>query len=233
MDDDRVSDEISRPPEGSVRTIAVVGTATEIGKTWAAIRLLSLARQAGLTVGARKCVQSFAAGDTGPTDADLLAAASGESPTMVCPEHRWYSMPYAPPMAADELGRAPIAIADLLAEMAPSNAQLTVVETAGAIHSPIAHDADCASFVHRLRPDGVLLVAHAGLGTLSDVRAAVEALHGSAVTVLLNRYDDGERLHQLNRAWLSERDGFDVVVDVAGLFEQLRPWWPARRVDGR
>lgn len=218
--------------ESSAHTVAVVGTATEIGKTWAACRLLAIARQAGLTVAARKSAQSFDAGNGGPTDADLLASAAGEAAATVCPPNRWYPMALAPPMAADELGLPPIAVAGLLGEMTPSSAQLIVVETAGAVHSPIAHDGDCAMFVHLLQPDSVLLVAHAGLGTLSDVRGAVSALHGLSVTVLLNRYDSAVRLHELNRAWLVERDGFDVIVDVEEFVDRIRPW-PAPPDDER
>jgi len=219
--------------ETTTYTVAVVGTATEIGKTWAAVQLITAARQAGLTVAARKPAQSFDGGDLGRTDADQLAEASGEEPTTVCPENRWYPVPFAPPMASDDLGLPPIAIVDLLAEMTPSGAQLTVVETAGAVRSPIAHDGDCTMFVRMLRPDSVLLVANAGLGTISDVRGALDALHGLTVTVLLNRYDASVRVHELNRIWLVEREGCDVVTDVAQFFDRLRPSLPAPPDGGR
>src|SRR5690606_37163555 len=83
--------------------LVVAGTGTEIGKTWAAQRLLLQARERGLRVAARKPAQSFVAGEQS-TDAELLAAASGEAAEEVCPRHRWYPVPMAPPMAADVLG---------------------------------------------------------------------------------------------------------------------------------
>lgn len=101
--------------------VAVVGTGTEVGKTWVSERLLRAWRAGGLTVAARKPAQSFSPGE-GPTDADRLGAASGEDPLEVCPSHRWYPVPMAPPMAAAVLGRPAPVLAELVAELcwAPS-----------------------------------------------------------------------------------------------------------------
>ena len=76
---------MSGPRPGLV--VVVAGTATEIGKTWVTARLAERLLAAGATVAARKPAQSFAADDE-VTDADVLAAATGEDPTAVCPPHR-------------------------------------------------------------------------------------------------------------------------------------------------
>ena len=55
------------------RLIVVVGTATEIGKTWVASRLLRELRAEGFTVAARKPAQSFSPDDSS-TDAHHLSA---------------------------------------------------------------------------------------------------------------------------------------------------------------
>src|SRR5688572_29077469 len=129
--------------------LVIAGTGTEIGKTWVAVRLLQRARTLGLRVAARKPAQSYAHGE-GPTDAELLAAASGEDPHVVCPTHRWYPIPMAPPMAADVLGLAPIQLEEIVAESGwPLNVELAVIETAGGLCSPIAHDADNLEFIER------------------------------------------------------------------------------------
>ena len=94
----------------------MAGTGTEVGKTWVAARLATVLRERGLRVAARKPAQSFEPGE-GPTDAEVLGAATGEDPGTVCPHHRWYEAPMAPPMAADALGRPPIAIAELAGEI--------------------------------------------------------------------------------------------------------------------
>ncbi|MCU4186704.1 dethiobiotin synthase [Acidiferrimicrobium sp. IK] len=210
------------PAGRPARLVAVVGTGTEVGKTWvtreAAAGLVAAGRSGGAGVAVRKPAQSFDADRSGaplePTDADLLAEATGEDRLAVCPAHRWYPLPMAPPMAADALGRPPIAVADLLDELqwAPGT-ELGLVETAGGVRSPLAHDADGATFARLLRPDLTVLVADAGLGTINAVRLSLAALAPLDVIVVLNRYDPGDDLHVRNRDWLVERDGYRVVTE--------------------
>src|SRR5688500_16322891 len=99
------------------RLVLVTGTGTEVGKTWVGAAVLRRMRAQGRRVAARKPVQSFAPDDAGPTDAEVLAEASGERPDEVCPPHRCYELALAPPVAAAELGRPPFAIADLVEEI--------------------------------------------------------------------------------------------------------------------
>jgi dethiobiotin synthetase len=94
------------------------------------------------------------------------------------------------------------------------------VETAGGVASPVAADGDCADLARLLAPDLVVLVADAGLGTISAVRLAVRALEGMACTVVLNRFDPADDLHRRNLAWLREREGLHVVVGAEGLLAE-------------
>lgn len=198
--------------------LVIAGTGTEIGKTWVAVELLRHARTLGLRVAARKPAQSYVQGE-GPTDAELLAAASGEDPHVVCPSHRWYPIPMAPPMAADALGLAPIELEQLVAESAwPLNVELAVTETAGGLCSPIAHDADNLALIEKLTPTRVVLVADAGLGTLNAVRLCLRALDERPTTVFLNRFDASNELHARNRQWL-ERDGVLLATEVGELVQ--------------
>jgi dethiobiotin synthetase len=195
-----------------------------VGKTWVAARLLLAARQAGLTVVARKPAQSFDPSDKAPTDAEVLAAATGEDALAVCRRERWYPVPFAPPMAADHLGLGPIRGEDLLAELTwPAGIDVGIVETAGGLRSPIAHDLDSAGLCASIRPNHVVIVADAGLGTIHGVRSAVAALAGVRYTVLLNRFDPGVEIHARNREWLARRDGVAVAVDIESLVATI-PW---------
>lgn len=134
------------------RLVVALGTATEVGKTWVGARVLEELRRAGVSVGARKPVQSFAPGD-GATDAEVLAAATGEAVEDVCPPHRWYEVAMAPPMAADALGRAPFTAADLVRELRwPQGVTVGWVETVGGPRSPIAADGDSADLAAALAP---------------------------------------------------------------------------------
>jgi dethiobiotin synthetase len=196
------------------RVIGVIGTHTEVGKTWVTANLLTVLKSNGLKVAARKPVQSYSPG-SGPTDAELLAEASGEAVRDVCPAHRCYEIPMAPPMAADALGREPLWIEQLLGEIAwPAAIDIGFVETVGGARSPLAHDGDSVDLVKRLGVDAVLLVADAGLGTLNAVRLTLACLAPLPVTLYLNRYDESVDLHRRNREWLLRKDGIDALTHV-------------------
>jgi dethiobiotin synthetase len=202
--------------------IVVAGVATDVGKTWVATALLARFRATGWRVSARKPVQSYDP-DTVQTDAHLLAAASGEDPASVCPTHRWYPLAMAPPIAARHLGLAPIVLRDLFGELAwPGGAEIGVVETVGGVRSPMADDADSATFVHALRADHIVLVADAGLGAINAVRLCVDVLVPGPITVVLNRFDDDSFVHRANRDWLTDRDGLSVVTTVEECVAALR-----------
>jgi dethiobiotin synthetase len=205
------------------RLVLVTGTGTEVGKTWVSARLAEHLRARGLRVSARKPAQSFEPG-TGPTDADVLASATGEEVDDVCPRHRWYEVAMAPPMAADALGREAIAIADLAAETTfASGVDVGLVEGAGGVRSPLAHDGDAVDLLALLKPDASVLVADAGLGTINAVLLSFAALAPAPVHVILNRFDAEDPLHEANRRWLRERFGLDVVVDVETLAARIVP----------
>jgi dethiobiotin synthetase len=211
----------SRPAQ----LVVVVGTATEIGKTWVTCELVRRLRMPGLLVAARKPAQSFEPrrGATKvATDADLLADATGEPVERVCPQHRRYETPMAPPMAAASLGRPRFTGDDLLAELIwPPDVHVGFVETAGGVCSPLADDVDSAEFARLVDPDHTILVADAGLGTISAVRMALRALAPLDTVVFLNRFNATDELHQRNRDWLTDRDGFQTYIDIAELTTYL------------
>jgi dethiobiotin synthetase len=208
------------------RLVLVCGTATEVGKTWVSALLLGELRHRGVTVAARKPAQSFDIDSEGtrlggPTDAERLGAASGESPGEVCLPSRSYHRAMAPPMAAEALGLEPFSVADLVAELTwpAGGVAVGVVELAGGVRSPQASDGDATEFVAALAPDLVLLVADAGLGTINAVRMSMEALSSVAdgasavpTVVVLDRFDGHHDLHRRNREWLAGRCGFAVVT---------------------
>jgi dethiobiotin synthetase len=208
------------------RLVLVVGTGTEVGKTWVACRLARALRRRGLIVAARKPAQSYHPGDDlADTDAALLAHATGDHPAMVCPQHRWYPVAMAPPMAAEALGRPPFTVADLVSDLGwPPGVGIGLVEAAGGVRSPIAADGDAVTLAEALHPERVVLVADAGLGTISGVRLSLAALAGWPATVVLNRFDPGDDLHLRNLDWLAGRDGHPVVTDPDDLVAPIVGW---------
>jgi dethiobiotin synthetase len=203
------------------RLLGVLGTHTEVGKTWVSVRLLNAARQRGLHVAARKPVQSFAL-DGSPTDAAQLSGATGEPAEQVCAPARCYELAMAPPMAAECLGKPRISSADLLACMAWSpGIDLGLVESVGGPRSPMTHDADSVEFIERVAPDCLLLVADAGLGSLNAIRLSLACLPARPVHVLLNRFDAQDTLHELNRTWLRERYDIHTFTEVTALLNAI------------
>jgi dethiobiotin synthetase len=198
--------------ERPTRLLVVAGTGTGVGKTWVAAEL---ARLLAPDVAVRKPVQSF---DAHPTDAELLAEASGEAVTDVCPPHRSYELAVAPFMAAARLGRPAFTLADLVAELRWPAVGTGLLEAAGGVRSPMSSDgADTVDLCNALQPDRVVLVADAGLGTLNAVRLCVDALAGHAVTIFLNRFDPSDRLHVDNRDWLRSNVTLPLVTEVQEL----------------
>ncbi len=209
--------------------VVISGTATDIGKTWVATRVIEHLRAADIEVGARKPAQSFDPGtsingsvNAVVTDAHLLSVASGEPVEQVCAAHRWYEVAMAPPMAAAVLGRPSFTIADLLAETAPGpSSGVMLIEGAGGPLSPIAADGDTADLARAHAADLVILVADAGLGTINAVRLSALAFHGFRVIVALNRFDESDELHRRNRAWL-EGLGFEISIDPKDVASQIQ-----------
>lgn len=222
------------------RLIVVAGTATEIGKTFVTAAIAERLVAESWTVEARKPAQS---GDgTTASDSELLAAATGEAAELVCPPHRSYSVAMAPPMAAEQLGLIAPTLDDLVTETERSfgalAADVGLVELAGGVASPAASDADGADLAASLRPDAVLLVADAELGTINSVRLSLarldEALSdqpddlggfgvgvGADVPILvhLNRYDEANELHRANAEWLAVQDHVVLTTELDELVD--------------
>ncbi len=202
--------------------VGVAGTATEVGKTFVGAALAAELRRRGWRVAARKPVQSFAPADPAPTDSAVLAEATGEEPDRVCPADRSLAVPMAPPMAADVLG-VELPGVSALAELDWSDEVIDVglVESVGGVRSPVARDGDSRDLLLAAGADLVVLVADAALGTIDRTRLAVDTLVPMATVVVLNRFDATDELHERNRRWLVEVDGFTVVTDVPALADRI------------
>jgi dethiobiotin synthetase len=206
--------------------VLVCGTGTEVGKTWVGGRLLGELRGRGLSVAARKPAQSYDVDSEGvrlggPTDAEVLGAATGEDPGTVCRPSRCYPRAMAPPMAAEALGLPGFTVADLMEELVwPTEpVRVGVVEMAGGVRSPQASDGDATDLLAALLPDVVLLVSDAGLGTINGVRLSMEALDAvtagmptARTVVVLDRFDGHHDIHRRNREWLAARCDYEVVA---------------------
>lgn len=214
----------SRPDRRPEIVVLVTGTATEVGKTWVGAELARLLTSRGVQVAARKPAQSLEPHE-GPSDSEVLAAATGEPPEVVCPARHTYPVPMAPPMAAEVLGWDPPTLHSLVGDLGwPAAASVGLVEAAGSVRSPQADDGDGLDLAAVLRPEVVVVVADAGLGAIGAVRMALaglsEAAGGAPVLVVLNRWVDDD-LGRRNLDWLRRRDGCTVFTCVEDLADDL------------
>lgn len=177
---------------------------------------------------ARKPVQSFDV-EGGPTDADVLASALGVEAHEVCPLHRWYEVPMAPPMAAEALGLPPLSLDELVAELPLPEFGLVLVEGVGGPRSPLTDDADTVDLAEALDARMVLLVADAGLGTINAVLLAVAVLEKWDTIVFLNRFEPGNDLHERNLRWLREAEGLQPITHMTELSKRIQQRTHARK----
>lgn len=202
--------------------VGVAGTATEVGKTWSTAAVAAELRAGGARVGARKPVQSHDPADPAPLDADVLASATGEAATVVCPQGRTLAVPMAPPMAADALGLPRPSLADLVEETVwPPGLDIGFVETVGGVASPVADDGHSADLLERLGVDVTVLVADAGLGTIDAVRTALAFLPATPTIVFLNRFDVHVDVHRRNVDWLRTVDRLDPCTTTGAVAAAL------------
>jgi len=203
--------------DGGGIVVFVAGTGTEVGKTWAAAGLARLLRRSGLPVAACKPVQSYDPDEDGPTDAAVLAAATGQHPDAVCPPERTYPVPLAPPMAAGKLGRLCPSLNEMSADCRFDAAvDVGLVEGVGGLYSPLASDGHNLDLIERIEPDLVIVVASAALGSIHDTMACMLPLSAYRRAVFCNRFDPQTEVHVLNVRWL-RNTGLEVAVDLPEL----------------
>ena len=205
--------------------VLVTGTGTEVGKTWAAAGLARLLRRRGRSVAACKPIQSFDPDEGDPTDAAVLAAATGQHTDAVCPPEHTYPVPLAPPMAARKLGRVCPTLDELAANCRfVATADVGLVEGVGGLYSPMASDGHNLDLIERIEPDLVIVVASAALGGIHDVTACTSPLSAYQRAVFFNRFDPQTEVHVLNVRWLRDT-GLEVATnlpELAGIVSEVR-----------
>lgn len=159
--------------------IVVVGTGTGVGKTHAGVALVSALASAGVSVAGLKPIESGVPSEpSDATDAAALAAVSTfhvkHPPPYALPD------PVSPHLAARRVGSR-IDLGRVVAWVdAHDEAEVLVVETAGALLSPLGPGVANLDLARVLRPDHLLLVGSDRLGVLHDVAVTMHALRTMA-----------------------------------------------------
>ncbi|MDC0749782.1 ATP-dependent dethiobiotin synthetase BioD [Polyangium mundeleinium] len=161
--------------------IVVIGTGTGVGKTHAGVALVSALASARVSVAGLKPIESGVPAEPSSataTDASALAAFSTfhvkHPPPYALPD------PVSPHLAARRLGMG----IDLrrVTEWVDAHAcaEVLVIETAGALLSPLGSGLVNLDLARVLRPDHLLLVASDRLGVLHDVAVTLHAMRTMA-----------------------------------------------------
>ncbi|GAA1414140.1 dethiobiotin synthase [Kitasatospora putterlickiae] len=176
------------------RVLFVTGTGTDVGKTVATAALAASALRAGLRVAVLKPGQTGVAPDE-PGDAEEVGRLAG--PAVPAPERLTlrelarYPEPLAPDTAARRSGLPCLAAEDVAKEVATlaERHDLVLVEGAGGLL--VRYDEQGRTLADQARatrelglPTEVLLVASAGLGTLSTTALTAEALTARRLPLL-------------------------------------------------
>ena len=199
------------------RLVVVVGTGTEVGKTWVACRgarVVAVGRRAG---GGPQAGAVLRARATPPPTPPSWPRPPARTPTPSARRTAGTRWPWPrrwPPTRS--VGRRSTSPTWSTRSPGPTASRSGLVEAAGGLRSPMASDdADGVALAAALMPDVVVLVADAGLGTINSIRLAVTALERRRarpattldLVVVLNRFDAADELHRRNLAWLEEHDG--------------------------
>lgn len=168
--------------------VMLVGTDTEVGKTFVACRLIEQWVRRGTRVGTYKPVASGALSQD-DSDANLLWLASGRRGTLEQVNPQSFLAPLAPPMAAELEGRQVDDERIVDGAVAwESECDFLVVEGAGGLMSPISWKMTNASLAQKLQLP-LILVAPNKLGVVSQVLTtltAAKALQLQIQYVVLN-----------------------------------------------
>jgi dethiobiotin synthetase len=157
--------------------IIVVGTGTNVGKTWLAASLCRALRDKGAEcVGLKPIESGTESGGVG--DAERLTSASGRTPP---PAPYRFLPPISPHLAARQAGQTlqlgPIVnyVITALHDMPRHAMSFGLIETAGGLFTPLAPGLTNWDLARALDPSLWVLVAPDSLGVLHDTTATLEA----------------------------------------------------------
>jgi len=164
-----------------VRRIAVTGTDTDVGKTYATAALAQAFLLSGRSVVVVKPVQTGV--ETGePTDADEINRLVG---VVVAEEWQRLALPLAPETIAHETGAQLTPVADLVERLRSIEADVVIVEGAGGVLVRLDGAGGTIADVAELWDSEVVVVTRDTLGTLNHTGLTVEHLRGRGLEPVL------------------------------------------------
>jgi dethiobiotin synthetase len=183
-----------------MRRIAVTGTDTGVGKTFATAALAQAFLLSGLSVAVVKPIQTGSETDE-PTDADEINRMLGAN---VAEEWQRLALPLAPETIAHETGADLTPVAELVERLKTIAADVVIVEGAGGVMVGLDAAGGTIADLARLWNAEVVVVTRDTLGTLNHTGLTVEHLRGRGLEpVLMVGADTGNQRNHRDLVRLS------------------------------
>jgi dethiobiotin synthetase len=183
-----------------MRRIAVTGTDTGVGKTFATAALAQAFLLSGRSVAVVKPIQTGSETDE-PTDADEINRMLGAN---VAEEWQRLALPLAPETIAHETGAALTPVAELVERLRTIEADVVIVEGAGGVMVGLDAAGGTIADLAQLWDAEVVVVTRDTLGTLNHTGLTVEHLRGRGLEpVLMVGVDTGNQRNHRDMVRLS------------------------------
>ena len=183
-----------------MRRIAVTGTDTGVGKTFATAALAQAFLLSGRSVAVVKPIQTGSETDE-PTDADEINRMLGAN---IAEEWQRLALPLAPETIAHETGAALTPVAELVERLKTIDADVVIVEGAGGVMVGLDAAGGTIADLARLWNAEVVVVTRDTLGTLNHTGLTVEHLRGRGLEpVLMVGADTGNQRNHRDLVRLS------------------------------
>ena len=207
------------------RNIFIVGTGTDVGKTYVAGLMLKEFLHSGINAAYFKAAMSGNVRDSNgnliPGDALHVKNVSGTTQPLseMCPYI--YERAYSPHLAARIEG-SPVDFGAVMAKFDALSAKYdrVIMEGSGGILCPIRLDGEKEIWLEdfvRARDFGCILVADAGLGTINAVGLTVSYMKAKGMRltgIIFNRFQPGNILHEDNLMVCEHITGLKVIACV-------------------
>ncbi len=203
--------------------IFIVGTGTDVGKTYVTALIVKKMRYHGYHAGYFKAAVSgneYQDGILVPGDAAFVSQFAGvdAEPSAMCPY--LYKNAFSPHLAAQLEGN-PVSmdvVKQYYADMC-SRYEYVAVEGSGGILCPIRYDREKIWLEDIIREFGLecILVADAGLGTINNALLTIFYMrqHGIGIRgIIMNRYIPGDVMHEDNINMVTRESGVPVLAVV-------------------
>ena len=205
------------------RALFVTATGTDIGKTYVTALILKQLKQRGFSAAYYKAALSGAQPPSSgiPDDDAYVARIAGLGDGEAVVSYR-YRTAVSPHLAAIREGNPPdeARIRDDFQRLY-RRFDFTAVEGSGGLICPLRRDRNgCLTLEDLVRGLGLtsVLTADAGLGTLNAVKLTADRMAEKGLPlagVILNRYREGDFLHEDNREMIADWIGVPVLATVA------------------